>query len=132
MSALVNARRLVLGAASAVLLAGASVLGVSATAHATPAPSAVTSTVTGDRDHRHDGWDRHERCDGGRGQWANKWVKGHWEWKWDQGAWHDGYEDHHGNWHDGWWGQGHWKPHWAPGRDASHWVPGHWNCHDKR
>ncbi|QES47743.1 hypothetical protein DEJ50_07870 [Streptomyces venezuelae] len=113
MTVSVNVRRLVAGAASAGLLAGASVLSVAATANAAPAPSAVTLAVTGDRDHRHDRWDRNERCN---------WVKGHWKWKWHQGTWHHGYQDHHGKWHDGWWGKGYWK---------QHWVPGHWNCHDK-
>ncbi|MFF8271469.1 hypothetical protein ACF059_29380 [Streptomyces sp. NPDC016562] len=131
MTASVNVRRLVAGAASAGLLAGTCVLGVSATANAAPAPSAVTSTVTGDRDHRHDRWDRHDRCSWVQGHWGKKWVEGHSEGKWHQGAWHNGYRDHHGTWHDGWWGKGHWKQHWVPGHYVSHWVPGHWNCHDK-
>ncbi|MFG2989061.1 hypothetical protein ACGFZK_07130 [Streptomyces sp. NPDC048257] len=107
-------RRLLVGAASAGLLAGGSLLGLAGTANAAPAASAtVTSTLTGDRDrdrdrdhrqNRWDRWDRHERC---------TWVKGHWDAKW-----------RHGNWHDDGWNKssGHW---------SKQWVPGHWNCHSK-
>ncbi|MFJ7590628.1 hypothetical protein ACIQZO_25230 [Streptomyces sp. NPDC097617] len=117
MTGSLTARRVIVGAASAGLLAGGSLLGLSGTANAAPAAStAVSSTLTGDhdrdrdrnRDHRQnrwdrwDRWDRHERC---------TWVKSHWESTW-----------HHGNGHDGWWGKSHSK---------NHWVPGHWNCHSK-
>ncbi|MFD5415932.1 hypothetical protein [Streptomyces nojiriensis] len=129
MTGSLRTRRLLVGTASAGLLAGGSLLGLSGTANAAPAASAtVSSTLTGDRDrdrdHRqdrhdrhdrwdhHNRWDRHDRC---------TWVKGHWESKWNHGTWHQGYRDHHGNWHDGWWGKGH----------SQHWVPGHWNCHSK-
>ncbi|WP_328787635.1 MULTISPECIES: hypothetical protein [unclassified Streptomyces] len=126
MTGSLRTRRLLVGTASAGLLAGGSLLGLSGTANAAPAASAtVSSTLTGDRDrdrdHRqdrhdrwdhHNRWDRHDRC---------TWVKGHWESKWHHGTWHEGYRDHHGNWHDGWWGKGH----------SQHWVPGHWNCHNK-
>ncbi|MER5498220.1 hypothetical protein ABT096_13605 [Streptomyces sp. NPDC002561] len=56
MAASPRARRLVAGAASAGMLAGASVLGVAATVSAAPAQSAAFTVVTGDQDHRHDRW----------------------------------------------------------------------------
>ncbi|MBZ9600129.1 hypothetical protein K7B06_34340 [Streptomyces erythrochromogenes] len=142
MTASPHMKRLVVGVASAGLLAGGSLLGLSGTASAAPtaAPSTVPSTLTGDRDHdrdrdnrhdRHDRWE-HDRCTWVKGHWAtDKGNKGHWERTWHPGSWHHGYRDHHGNWHDGWWSKGYWKQHWVPGHSVNHWVPGHWNCHDK-
>ncbi|MEV7416472.1 hypothetical protein [Streptomyces sp. NPDC089919] len=113
MTASVNVRRLV---------AEASVLGSAAAASATPA--SVAAAVRGDPATGTSGGTATSGAAGRRasGQRARKWVKGYWA----PGQLHEGYRDHHGKWHNVWWGKGYGKQRWVP----DHYVS-RWNCHGK-
>ncbi|USQ86230.1 hypothetical protein NFX46_22520 [Streptomyces phaeoluteigriseus] len=124
MTVSMRVRRLVAGTAATGLLAGGAALGMSTTANAAPAPSSVTSVVTGDHH------DRHDKCKWQKGHWEKKWVKGHWEKKQvHHKTWHKGHHDKHGTWHQGSW-EHHYTYKWihVPGHWDHHWVKGHWDC----